>query len=331
MIAILLTAALLATPAAEPAPAVSFSTDTERAEKGVAKAGPALRHTFTIKHTGTTGTLVLAGVEPGCGCVRYGLSKLTLQPGETSHLLLEVNTLTQAEGPQVWHATVHGRLELPGTPRAIPATGTLVVRIAATLEREVVVTPPMIAFSTTGEAHQVVTVTDKRPGGNLKVQQVASSSKHLTATLRDDGTVAVALDPNFPADGKPHQEIVTLATADPAYPEFRIPVSITKRASSGVSTTPDRFTPRFATGDTTKSAVVQLRDPAGAKIQIASATCPKPGVTVSFSPGSNPVAAVKATIDRTIAGANGTASVVVSLATPAGASVTIPLVWSGPH
>jgi hypothetical protein len=330
MIAILLTTALLATPAADPPPAVSFSADIERAEKGVVKAGPALRHTFTVTHTGTAGTLVLVGVEPGCGCVRYGLSKLTLQPGETSQLMIEVNTLTQAEGPNVWHATLHGRLELPHIPQAIPPTGTLVFRIAATLERDVVVTPPMIAFSTTGEANQVVRVADKRPGGALKIQRVASSSRHLTAVMRDDGTVAVSLDPAFPADGKPRQETVTLTTADPAYPEFRIPVSITKRATSGVSVSPDRFTPRFATGETTKSAVVQLRDPAGAKLQIASASCPHPGVSVTFSPGANPVAAVKVTVDRTVAGANGSAGVVVSLATPAGAGVTIPLVWSGP-
>lgn len=315
--------------AADPTLTIPLSVDTERADKGTVKSGPTLRHTFVLQHTGTTGTIVITGLETGCGCLQKTLTKQTLQPGEKTDLTLDVNTLTQPVGPNVWHATVHYRLDKPGEPAAIPVTNKKSLTVTATLEREISVTPPMIAFSTTGEASQTITVKDQRPNGSLRVSQAVVSSKHLSATIQPDGTVLLLLLGTAPADGKTYSETLTLATPDRDYPDFRIPVTIVKRSASALNVTPDRLAIRLATGETSKSGVVQLRDPSGKPLTIASVTCSHPGITVAFSSGLLPVATVKATVDLAKSETSGSAEVIVTLSTPAGQKLTIPLSWSG--
>ena len=48
-------------------------------------------------------------VKPGCGCLRPRLDQPTLRPGEQAALTVEINTLTQAPGPNLWRAVVHYR------------------------------------------------------------------------------------------------------------------------------------------------------------------------------------------------------------------------------
>src|SRR5207253_1037655 len=78
-----------------------------------------------------------------------------LQPGETAKLTIEVNSLTQPDGPNRWQVQVSYTLDLP--PAAVGAlpvsqSGTQVLAITANLSREVSVTPPQVAFSCTGVA-----------------------------------------------------------------------------------------------------------------------------------------------------------------------------------
>ena len=324
MIAILLSTCLFAT-AAEPVPAIPLVVDKERVDLGTVKAGPTLHATFRIQHTGTVGTLIITGVETGCGCLKTSATKLTLPAGETSDLSVEINSLTQAEGPNSWRFAVHVKHELPGN--LPPVIGTKQLVVTAKLEREIVVTPPMIAISTSGEASQIISLTDKRPGGDIKVSHATTTSPHLVATIQPNGTTIVSLAATAPADGKTYSEFVTLATADPTYPQFRIPVTIVKRAANSISISPDKLTIRFAAGETTKSGVVQLRDPNGKPITISSATCSQPGISLAFSPGSNPIAAIRVTVDSAKATLNGTAEMIVTLST--GQTATVPLSWNG--
>ena len=321
MIAILLSTCLFATAA----DSIPMSVDRDRVDLGTVKAGPALSAKFQIQHTGTAGTLVITGVQTGCGCLKTSASRLTLTPGESTELSVEINSLTQAEGANSWRIVVHAKLELPGQPQATVGTRSLVV--TAKLEREIVVTPPMIAISTTGEASQTITMTDKRPGSAIKVTQAATTSPHLIAAIQPNGTVTVTLATTAPSDGKTYSEIVTLATADPAYPSFRIPVTVVKRSTAVLSVTPDRLMIRFATGETAKSGVVQLRNPNGTPLTISSATCSHAGISLTHSLGSNPVAALRATVDLSKAGESGEAEAVVTLSS--GQTVSVPLSWIG--
>src|SRR5439155_26262354 len=126
------------------------------AASGDVKAGPPLTHAFELTHRGPAGTVTITSVEAGCGCLRRHLDNSILQPGQSAKLTLEVNTLTQPDGPNRWQVAIGYRLDPPApTP---PQTGELVLNIAATLSREVTLSPPQVGFSCTGAASQVLTL-----------------------------------------------------------------------------------------------------------------------------------------------------------------------------
>src|SRR4051812_27401889 len=91
----------------QPAPAqpatlpATFHSSSPLAAKGDVKAGPPLSHTFDLVHNGT-GTVTITKVEAGCGCLRQAIGSKALKPGEKTQLTLEVNTLTQPDGPNRW-------------------------------------------------------------------------------------------------------------------------------------------------------------------------------------------------------------------------------------
>jgi hypothetical protein len=245
-----------------------------------------------------------------------------LSPGESSEIGIEINSLTQAEGDNHWRFVVHAKLDLPGQTTR---TESKPILVTAHLVREIVLAPPSVAFSTTGEASQIIRITDRRAGSTLKLMGATSTSPHLKTDVLPDGTLKIALLATALADGKTYSETVTLTTNDPVYASFRIPVSYVKRNAITLSVSPERFAIRLADGETQKSAVVQLRDPSGQTIAIASATCTAAGVTTTFSKGSNPIAAVRVTVDTATAGASGTSDVVIAMSN--GSSVTVPLTW----
>ena len=306
--------------------------------KGDVKAGPPLAHTFELTHRGPAGTtLTITKVEASCGCLRRTLGSGVLRPGETTKLTLDVNTLTQPDGPNRWQALVSYTLDLP-TPPGAPAasqSGELLLVVTANLSRDVTVTPPQVGFSCTGEAAQILTVADRR-AKPLIVVKATTSSPHLTAEV---GAVAagpggvrtqpitVKLAADAPAGHR--DEAVILLTDDPAYPEFRIPVRVLKRAPGAVTPAPDAVAVRFAADQTEVSALVQLRAPGGQPVAVQAAESDHPAVTVKYSPGSGPVATVRVTVAGAAATQPGTATVRVRLAEPAGQEVVIPVSWTG--
>jgi len=306
------------------------------AARGDVKAGPPLTHTFELTHRGPAGTLCITKVEAGCGCLRQTLTATRLQPGETAKLMLEVNTLTQPDGPNRWQAQVSYTLDLPTTPGAPPMSesGTQLLVITATLSREVTVLPPQIGFSSTGAATQTLSVTDRRARPLTGVKAVTSSA-HLSAevgppAVAPDGgraqTITVKLAADAPAGHR--DETVVLFTDDPAYPEFRVPVRVLKRAPGGVVASPESVSVRFAAGQDEVSALVQLRAADGKPVGVAGAESDHPAVAVKWSPGAGPVAAVRVTVAGPAAAQPGSCVVRVRLAEPAGQEVAIPVSWS---
>ncbi len=317
---------LLAVGFADP-PATPLHCAAAVAAKGDVKAGAPLAHAFELTNRGA-GTLTITKVEAGCGCLRQSLTASVLAPGEKAKLALEVNTLTQDDGPNRWQIAVAYKVESPGVP--IQA-GVLLLQITATLSREVSVNPPQMGFSTTGTASQVLTVLDTR-AKPLTVLKAATSSPHLTAEIAPQGkgkgqAVTVKLSADAPTGHR--DEFVTLLTDDPAYPELRIPVRVLKRAAGGVNATPETVSVRFAAGQTEVSTLVQLRAADGKSVGIAKAESDLPGVTVKWSPGSGSTAVVRVTVTEAAAAQSGTCKVLVKLAEPAGQEVVIPVAWTG--
>ena len=321
---------LSALAAGQPAPApVTFHSPAPVAAKGDVKAGPPLVHTFDLTNA-TAGTVTITKVEAGCGCLRQGLAANVLPAGEKTKLALEVNTLTQSDGPNRWQVTVSYKVELPGAPAQ---TGELLLQITATLSRDISVTPPQVAFSTAGEASQALVVGDKR-AKPLTVLKAASSAAHLTVEVGPAATgavgrtqsVTVKLAANAPAGHR--DETVVLYTDDAECPELRIPVRVLKRVAGAVTATPEAVSVRLAAGQTEVSTLVQLRSPDGKAVSIASAESDLPGVQVKCSTGSGPVATVRITVPEAAAAQAGRCTVRVRMGEQGG-EVSIPVSWTG--
>jgi hypothetical protein len=289
-----------------------------------------LVHTFDLFHNGN-GTVTITKIEAGCGCLRQTLGAQVLQPGQQTKLALEVNTLTQPDGPNRWQVTVAYKVEAPG---AQPQTGEMLLQITATLSREFQVSPPQVAFSTAGEASQVLVVTDKR-AKPLTVTKAASSSPHLAVEVAQatnapgqprTQSITVKLAAAAPAGHR--DEVVVLYTDDAECPELRIPVRVLKRAQAGVTAIPESVNLRLAAGQTEGSALVQLRSADGKAVSIAGAESDLPGVTVKCSTGSGPVATVRITIPEAVAAREGRCTVRVRLSEPGG-EIAIPVAWTG--
>jgi hypothetical protein len=307
-------------------PAAPLTCAAPSAAKGDVKGGPPLLHTFELANSGAS-PISITKIEAGCGCVRRVLTRELLAPGETAKLTIEVNTLTQPDGPNRWQVSVAYQIEAAGKPRA---TGELLLQISATLSREVSVTPPQLAFSSAGAAAHTLQVGDTR-GKPLTVVRAVASSPHLTAEVsaREMGkpqAIVVRLAADAPAGER--DESILLQTDDPAYPELRVPVRVLKRAGAAVTAAPESITVRIAPGSADVSSLVQLRSRAGKALAIAAVESDHPAVSARWSPGEAAVAVVRITLSQTAAAKAGSATVKVKLAEPVGQELLIPVAWT---
>jgi hypothetical protein len=302
--------------AAEP-PAASLYCATPIAAKGEIKAGPPLAHAFELVNR-FPHTVTITKVEAGCGCVKRTLSAQVLKPGETATLTVDVNTLTQPDGPNRWQAIVGFQLD-----DAQKNVGEVALNITATLSRDVTISPPQLGFSTTGEATQSLTIADRR-AKTLSIVKTTSSSPHLAATVGPKG-IEVKLAADAPAGQR--DEVVVIQTNDPEYPEFRIPVRINKKAAGRIAASPEEISVRLNAGQEEVSSLVQLRAPDGKNIRIESATSDFGAASAKFSTAAGPVATVRVSVGGIAASQPGSCKITVKLAEPAGQTVVIPVTW----
>jgi hypothetical protein len=299
-------------------PVPALTCPTPLVAKGDVKAGPPLAHAFELVNR-SPNTITITKLEAGCGCVKRTLTAQVLKPGESATLTLDVNTLTQSDGPNRWQAIVGYQLD-----DAQRNVGELAVNITANLSREVTVSPPQLAFSTTGEATQQIAIADRR-AKPLSVVKTTSSTPHLSATVGPRGIeVKLAAD----AAAGQRDEVIVLQTNDPVYPEFRIPVRINKKAADQVTASPEELSVRLNAGQEEVSALVQLRAPDGKQIRIASATSDFAAVGTKFSEAAGVVATVRISVGGIAAAQPGSCKVTVKLAEPAGQSIVIPVTWA---
>jgi hypothetical protein len=290
------------------------------------KGGPPLVHVFELTNRGA-GVLTITKVEGGCGCVRQTLSTSVLAAGGTAKLAVEVNTLTQPNGPNRWQVAVAYKVESSGAPIQ---TGELLLQITANLTREVIITPAQLGFSTAGAASQVVTINDTR-SKKLIVLKAMTSNPHLVAEVSAPEAgkgqcVTVKLSPDAPLGER--DESLVLSTDDSAYPILRIPVRLQKRAVGAIRIAPESVSLRFAAGQAELSTLVQFRTGDGKLVEIGSVESELPGVAVKASRGAAAVAVVRVTVTEEVAKRSGRCQVRVKLAQPADQEIVIPVVWT---
>lgn len=314
----MITAAILALSLFAPPSPLQCAEPT--AAKGDVKCGPPLVHVFELRHAGMAGLLTITNIEAGCGCLRRHLSATVLKPGDAAQLTVEVNTLTQPEGPNRWGLRISYRLD-DG-----PATGALDLAISGKVVREISLAPPQLALSTTGEVVRTLTLTDRRLKP-LTLTRAESTSPHLTATIapRRDAETTITLTLAAAAPAGVRDEAVVLYSDDPEYPEFRVPVRVEKRAAGAAVVVPDAVALRFAAGEKAASALVQVRNPAGKDVAIEKVESDHPSVTAKSSTTRGPVAAIRVMV---AAGSAGRTDLRIHLAEPPGQLVILPVSWT---
>lgn len=315
-------------------PADPLSSPTPATDLGDVRTGPPLTHTYELVHTGA-GTITITSVESACGCLKPTVSKSTLQPGERATVTITVNTLTQPPGANVWRTAVRYRVAT-ATPSVLP-DAELELKLTANLIREVTVTPPSLALSTSSEATQTLTVTDVR-AAPLTVQSATTTSPHLTAMVRPatttNGARTQAIDLTVTKDYPAGQadETVVLRTNDPGCPELRVPVRVTKRTAADVIASPEQPEVRFARGQAEASVLIQVRRPDGKAVRIAKVECEHAAVRGRWPEDAAAVASVRLSVDAAKATAkSGATTVKVILADPPGRELIVPLKWAIPE
>ncbi|MGL6074313.1 MAG: DUF1573 domain-containing protein [Fimbriiglobus sp.] len=307
MITMLLFSCVLAMP--------GLFTDQPKATLPQARTGPDLRHVFPLRNAGSH-EITITKLESGCGCTKPTASRTTLKPGETSDVTLTIRTLTQPAGDQTWKA----RVEFSETGQV----GVLELSVSAKLVREVSVTPPQLAISTTHTATQTITVTDIR---TTKLQVLRATTTHPKLRLKASTTGVFTSELEVPAEfpvGHFQEEII-LTTNDPTCPELHIPVTIVKSRPDGFRVLPEVPTIRFNPDQAESSVLVQVRRVQAAEFEFTSVTTDVPGIRLKPSEKPGLVGAIRITADRaSLPQVRGQGVVKVKIGTE---TLTIPFLW----
>jgi len=299
-----------------------LTTATPLVESGDVRSGPVLSQAYELKNR-SNATLHIEKIELSCGCGRYEISSMILEPGATAKFTLKLNTLTLPEGLAKWAATIQYRVG--------QVAHSISVRLTANILREITIDPPVLALTTGGAASQTITFTDRRKAPTT-VSKVVASNTHFNFAIRpavDEAGVRKQeivwnVIETLPAGL--HEETLLFITGDAACPELRVPVKVTKRNPDDLEVIPATAKAVCLPGEAEASVRVQLR--AGGKpVAIQSAECKTPGVSARFSEGSAQIAVVRVIVRPAEAGASGSAEVVVTLAEPKGKQVAIPVSW----
>jgi Protein of unknown function (DUF1573) len=295
-------------------------------QTGEVHSGSTLSHRFTLVNNGTE-TIEILDLKPSCGCLTPRISQRVFAPGTHGILQLDVNTLTQASGPQSWRVTVRYREGQQEHEVAL--------QLAATIVTEVTVTPPEVVLYTNNSIAHELTLTDRRKTP-MTVTAVQPSSPQLRTRLgdwqRNDGGEAVRaigleVLPEFP-EGR-HEETIQIYTSDPEYRELKIPVTIIKRRKNTVSASPDELAVSSAAGEAIPSRIVLLRATDDQDVVTDRVECDSPAVSCQTAAGPGHRATLKIQIDRTkITGDALQCNVKVLLKQPAGQVVSVPVAWS---
>jgi len=314
---ILLTTFLVSSP-----PVAILVADRETVDAGVVRSGPLLRQVYRVTNPSATLPLQIVGLDGTCGCIRKSFAKSDLKPGETTDVTVEINTLTQPEGPNTWKTNVRYRVGSATMEERIT------LELVAKIVKELEVKPPMLAISSEGAAKSTIVLTDRR-ATPLTVKAITSTSTYLTANVREakEGTISIEVSIAEGVATGSHDETILITTSDPLYPELRVPVRIIKRSKDAVLALPESLDLHIATESVTASGVVQFRRPNAANIQIATATCTGKGVSLKWSAGSGAVATIRATIDLRTAGASGQTTIRVTFNESTSEEVIVPLAW----
>jgi hypothetical protein len=300
-----------------PAVRAGLEADPPLFHAGEVHAGAALSHRFALVNRGTDAVEVVE-VRPSCGCVTAAPDRRSFAPGETGSLLLEVNSLTQPDGPASWQATLRCR----AGGRVEDTVLTLTARVRADL----VLDPSALVIETDGPVERTVTLTDRRPAAMIVRADTSAAQVRARVeapTRAGDGpwSYPIRLEAADLPDGR-CDAMLHIYTSDPEYADLKMPFTLVKRAKRRVTVTPAAVELTAAS----PTRLVLLRGGDGDEVEVERVDCDAAAVRCEWAAGPRPTAAVRVRLDPDKAPAGGLATTLhVRLVKPAPQTVEVPL------
>ncbi len=238
--------------------------------------------------------------------------------------MLEVNTLSQAPGPHEWKAWI--------TYKAGDTSYEVLVELRARIVAEITVRPAaMTIFAGRSVEHDIL-LTDLR-STPLSIKEVRPSSPHLNSEVvgeyQDESghqvrKLRLQVAGDYP-DGR-HEEVVSIYTDDPTYPELKVMVTIVKEGRQRLSAMPDEVTIQASRGQPASSKVVLVRDSLNQQVVIENITSDDPAITCRWAKGPGNLATVKIQVDhRKQTTATLDSAVHIQIREPSPQTLTIPV------
>jgi hypothetical protein len=220
-------AILVLTLMAVPGQAAPLASDPVVADRGQVRGGPVLHQRFTLANKGQV-PLNIVEARTSCGCLTPRLASRSLKPGEATTLDLDIGTISQPEGDNLWSVRV--LYQIDGSDTQLPMD----LRVKATLVREVGVTPAALRLIGSPNLSHEITLTDRR-SRPFEVIAVRSASGKIAT---EDGSWQ-QVDGNWVRKIRVHiadecqvgkfEETVVIYGSDPDYRELRVTVNGERR------------------------------------------------------------------------------------------------------
>lgn len=319
----MLLAAFLAS-VATPAVRADLHFPQPQVKLGQVRTGLPLSHRFTFVNSGT-GPVAVTDLRASCGCLAPRLDQRLFQPGEAGVIALEINTLSQPAGPNVWRVGVATRDEAGEHFQNL--------EVLADLLTEVKVEPAKLAVYTDTTLRHDVTVTDLRPKA-LRVTRALFASPHLgasvaavPATATAPASYRITVEVRGSLQEGQHEDVLCIATDDPVYRELRVPVSVVKRSRQSVSAAPAQVELTIPRGQPAPSRVVILRAGHGdEEVVVERVETDNPALRCRWVRGPGKMATLRVGVDHTRVQDVLTSAVRVYISKPAATVLTIPVV-----
>jgi len=315
---------LLFLPLAAPSPAqAELQCSQPTVQMGEVRGGLPLSQVFHIRNTGTT-PIDITDVRPSCGCLRPRLDRQSVLPGEEGAILMEVNTLTQPDGPRQWRVTLGYREN--GQDRELSLS------VLATVVSELLLEPAALVLSTETACRHDLTLTEKRPLP-LTIATVRTTRPELVVRLGEarqekDRTwtriIQVEAAEAFP-EGR-HEEMIQLFSNDAEFRELKIPVTIIKRSRQHVQATPREVSLFGKADQPLPSRLVVLSGADDQEVVVEGVEAGDPAIRCQWARGPGKRSTLKIVVDPAqVQSGSLTSAVNVLLSKPAGEHVTIPV------
>jgi hypothetical protein len=301
---------------------------TTQIDVGEVKSGPTLVRRFEMINDGAE-VIKLLEVRVGCGCVKPKLEPaaelpLTLGVGEKRTIVVEVNTLSQADGDQSWHASVVWEEGQQIHEQKLTLLGQVT--------SEVSVQPATLFLFTDSALRHDVTLIDRRDKP-LTITALSLATKHLKAHLRPTPvshqpyrSFRIEVEVNADCPEGRYDDVLSIATNDPGYAEVRVPITLVRRAQQQVKTAPESVWLEAVADQAVPAKLLKVYDGRDRPVKVERVTAEDPAVTATWATGHDGTATVKVKVDRDrMNGSQMVTALRIELSEPERTTLTLPV------